>query len=184
MSDFLVGRIKAGDQEVLSEVYKTYREPFIQFALRYHRDTELLYDVYQDAIIALFEKTTQGNLELEKSSLKTYIFSIGKFMLFTKLKRTMPKSDLEEDQEINQGLAEDIQVFMDEPDPKVKFLQKSLETLGEKCRQILELFYYENKNMKEIQALLGYNHPDVVKSHKSRCMKSLKAQFEHKKFEV
>lgn len=180
MSDILIERLKSGDKAALEDVYKRYRDPFVQFAKRYHGDQELLYDIYQDATIALFEKAVQGKLQLDKSSIKTYLFSIGKFMLFTKLKKEPPRSEIIEDQEVALGLFEEAQSFMEEPDQQLVFLRKALTKLGEKCRRVLELYYYENKSMKEIQQLLDYNHTDVVKSHKSRCMKSLKEHFEHK----
>lgn len=183
MRDILIERLKAGDKTALAEVYKLYREPFLQFAKRYHQGEELLQDIYQDVSIALFDRAVNGKLELERSSIKTYLFSMGKFMLFTRLKREQPNLELKEDQEWTQGLYEDAKLFIEEPDPKVSFLGKSLANLGEKCRQILEYYYYENKSMKEIQQLMDYNHPDVVKSHKSRCMKSLKESFKHKKFD-
>lgn len=183
MSELLIERMKTGDKSALAEVYKLYREPFVQFALKYHRDSELLYDIYQDAAIALFERAVQGKLDLEKSSLKTYLFSVGKFMLFTKLKKDPGYQAIEEDMEVQLGLYEDASIYVNEPSQKVAFLAKAIRQLGEKCRQILELYYYENKSMKEIQLQLAYNHPDVVKSHKSRCMKTLKAQFENKTFE-
>jgi RNA polymerase sigma factor (sigma-70 family) len=183
MSELLIERMKSGDKSALAEVYKLYREPFVQFGLKYYRDSELLYDIYQDATIALFERAIQGKLSLQKSSLKTYLFSMGKFMLFTRLKKDPPSTELSADHEVNMGLYEEAKNFIEDPDPMVVFLGKSLAKLGEKCRQILELYYYENKSMKEIQLILEYNHPDVVKSQKSRCLKSLKVQFENKSFE-
>ncbi|MDR7128981.1 RNA polymerase sigma factor (sigma-70 family) [Algoriphagus sp. 4150] len=183
MSDILIERLKSGDKAALGEIYKLYREPFLQFAKRYHQDVELLHDIYQDVSIALFDRAVSGKLELEKSSIKTYLFSMGKFMLFTKLKKEHPNLELKEEQEWSQGFYEEAKLFIEEPDPRVFFLGKSLAKLGEKCRKILEFYYYENKSMKEIQQIMEYNHPDVVKSHKSRCMKALKESFKHKKFE-
>ncbi|MCE7056442.1 sigma-70 family RNA polymerase sigma factor [Algoriphagus sp. AGSA1] len=183
MSEILIEKLKSGDKAALGEVYKLYREQFLQFAKRYHKDEELLEDIYQDVSIALFDRAVSGKLELEKSSIKTYLFSMGKFMLFTKLKKERPSVEFSQDQEWNQGMYEEAKLFIEEPDSRVAFLGKSLAKLGEKCKKILELYYYENKSMKEIQLLLDYNHPDVVKSHKSRCMKTLKESFKHKKFE-
>jgi DNA-directed RNA polymerase specialized sigma subunit len=38
----------------------------------------------------------------------------------------------------------------------------------------LQLFYYEEKKLDEIQEQLGYTSKDVLKSQKSRCLKQLK----------
>ena len=53
-------------------------------------------------------------------------------------------------------------------------LQKGLNKLGDQCKKVLELFYYEEKKLDEIQSILGYTNKDVLKSQKSRCLKQLK----------
>jgi RNA polymerase sigma-70 factor (ECF subfamily) len=53
-------------------------------------------------------------------------------------------------------------------------LKKYFDALGEKCQKILTLFYYQQYNIKEIMAEGNYNSENVVKSQKSRCLKTLK----------
>jgi DNA-directed RNA polymerase specialized sigma subunit len=60
-------------------------------------------------------------------------------------------------------------------------LKKAYETLGEQCRQILNLFYFENKKLDEIQTILKYENKDVLKSQKSRCISHLKKLLNSKK---
>jgi DNA-directed RNA polymerase specialized sigma subunit len=62
----------------------------------------------------------------------------------------------------------------DENNLQVALLQKGLDKLGEQCRKVLKLFYYEEKKLDEIQFELNYTNKDVLKSQKSRCLKQLK----------
>ncbi len=55
-----------------------------------------------------------------------------------------------------------------------KLLKKYFETLGEQCQKLLTMFYYRGLSIKEIIAEGGYNNANVVKSQKSRCLKTLK----------
>jgi RNA polymerase sigma factor (sigma-70 family) len=62
----------------------------------------------------------------------------------------------------------------DDVDLQVRLLQNGLDKLGEQCKKVLQLFYYEEKKLDEIQEQLGYTSKDVLKSQKSRCLKQLK----------
>ncbi len=45
--------------------------------------------------------------------------------------------------------------------------------LGEPCRKILMLFYYENLSMKEIVDHLPYENEQVVRNKKYKCLQQL-----------
>jgi RNA polymerase sigma-70 factor (ECF subfamily) len=53
-------------------------------------------------------------------------------------------------------------------------VRNALLKIGEKCRQLLQLFFYQNYNIQEIMEKMGYKNENVVSSHKSRCVKQLK----------
>lgn len=181
MDNNLLDRLSLGDKTALEEIYRKYRAPFIQFALKYHSDRNQICDIYQDVIIALYEKSIKQKLHLSSGSLKTYLFSMGKFMLFTRLKKnaTTDFIDSDNDHNIFDGLVESFE-FIAEKDPQVVLLESAIESLGRKCQELLRLFYYEEKKLAEIQEILDYNHTDVVKSQKSRCLKSLRESIELK----
>ena len=181
MDENLLERMAVGDKTALEEIYRKYREPFIQFAYKYHADKDQLCDIYQDAIIALYEKSLKKKLILSSGSLKTYLFSMGKFMLFTRLKKNANTEflDSEKNHDLFDGLLEHFE-FIVEKDPLVLLLEQSIDSLGMRCRELLRLFYYEDKKISEIQVLLNYNHSDVVKSQKSRCLKNLRESLELK----
>ena len=50
---------------------------------------------------------------------------------------------------------------------------KLLAELGETCRKILVLFYYEDLPMKEILDQLDYENEQVVRNKKYKCLKQL-----------
>lgn len=165
-----LARLKTDPDGEITRVYDAYRADFIRFANRYAVASEDVLDVYQDAIIVLFEHARLGKLEGLKSSVKTYLFGVGKYMLLKRLKKsgTQPFTD---------------DRILDMPDEvydetlhqeRVGAIQLGLAHLGEQCRKILRLFYYEGKSLDEIQAMMGYTNKDVLKSQKSRCLKQLK----------
>ena len=148
---------------------------FFRFASRYTKADDILEDIFQDAIIAVYENALAGKLDDLKSSVKTYLFSTGKFMLFKKFRDTKEVATDEAYifDEKETAVMED--VYEDEgPNEYQKKLVANFKKLGEKCREILELFYLKGLKLDEIMGVQGYENKNVVKSQKSRCLKTLK----------
>jgi len=82
----LIALLNKGDKCVLENLYTQHKSAFINFAKPYAVSTEEILDIYQDATIALYENAIKGNLNTIKCSIKTYLFSIGKNMIFNFLK--------------------------------------------------------------------------------------------------
>ena len=171
----LISQLKKRDRNALKEVYKQYKTEFFRFASRYTKADDSLEDIFQDAIIAVYENALAGKLDNLKSSLKTYLFSIGKFMLFKKFRDT--KEVVTDESYIfdQRETAVMENVHEDEgPTEQQKKLVQNFKKLGDKCREILELFYLQGLKLEEIVSVQGYENKNVVKSQKSRCLKALK----------
>ena len=167
----LIDLLKKNDEKAIRDFYNENKNGFILFAKRYNLDQDDIVDVYQDAIIALIENAKKGKIDNLQSSLSTYLFGIGKFMIFQKLKKEK-KTFLTDDFLNMEYLDEDYDE--EENNLQIKLLQKAMQKLGEQCKKVLLHFYYEEKKLDEIQESLGYSSKDVLKSQKSRCLKQLK----------
>jgi len=78
----LITQLKQRDRNALKTVYTEYKTEFFKFSSRYTTDNIVREDIFQDALIVLYENALAGKLDHLKSTLKTYLFSTGKFMLF------------------------------------------------------------------------------------------------------
>ncbi len=167
--------LKSDDRLRLKAMYNGYRAEFLGFGKRYGLDQDALADVYQEAFLALRKRAILGKLDVVDSSMKTYLFGIGKFKIYDELKKKQMKVPYEAnlhvaDQDIPEILLNDIRPLTQEQ----ILLRKYFKQLGEKCRQVLTLFYYRGLNIKEIAEQAGYSNINVVKAQKSRCLKTLK----------
>ena len=52
-------------------------------------------------------------------------------------------------------------------------VQEALERLGEPCKTLLLLYYWEERSMAEIALELGFANADTAKSKKYQCKKAL-----------
>ncbi len=170
----LIALLKKGDKDVLEDIYTNNKNAFIHFVKRYSVSNEEILDVYQDAVIALFENASKGNLDHIKCSIKTYLFSIGKNMIF-KLLNNNNKTVLINTNIIDEDYNEPVIIFDDELTIYQIELQKGFRLLGNQCKKILTLFYYNGFTLDEITEKLEYTKKDVLKSQKSRCISKLKS---------
>lgn len=129
-------------------------------------------DIYQEALIILYNKTKNENFRLT-AKLSTYLFSVCRFLWMDEAKKRgkMPIDKLSE--ENDPGLQEDISMDI-EKEKKMQLAEKAIASLGEKCREILRLFYFDKKSMEEIAKLLGYSSENTAKNQKYKCLESAK----------
>jgi RNA polymerase sigma factor (sigma-70 family) len=170
--DQIIEAVKNGSREVIKRLYIENRAGFIRFVVqKYSVPNDVVEDFYQDAFIALIENIKKGKLDDLKSSIKTYLFSIGKFMTFKYYKKPQMSvvefSDFEE-------LLEDESDEEERDEALIQLIQSKLQQMGDSCRKILTLFYYEEKKIEDIVKMGDYANKDVVKSQKSRCLSHLK----------
>ncbi|SHJ95198.1 RNA polymerase sigma factor [Pseudozobellia thermophila] len=181
----ILEELRSGSEKVLKEVYEDNRAKFLNFARRYNLSEEEHIDIYQDAYIVFYENVMNGKLEKLTSSVSTYLFSIGKHLIFDRMRKNKKSIsgsfDLarvgDSDEEVNS-----FDVDRPELTREQKLLQEHFKGLGTKCQELLSLFYYRGYTIQEIMKAGNYNSENVVKAAKSRCMKTLKERIKGKAY--
>ena len=175
--DITLDELKQGSDRVLKKVYEENRDKFLNFARRYHLSEEENIDIYQDAYIIFYDNIMSGKVEEFTSSISTYLFGIGKYLIFDKMKKNKKTVRSEYDLSIvgkEDELVTTFEIEEKELTPEQELLQKHFSELGQKCQELLTLFYYRGYSINEIMKAEDYNSENVVKASKSRCMKSLR----------
>lgn len=173
----ILQELKEGSESTFKRVYEDNRLKFLNFARSYGLSDDENVDIYQDAYIVFYENFTTGKISDLSSSVSTYLFSIGKYMILNKLRKNKKSvnSDLIMERVKDDNDLFDESVAHDNPlTHEQKLLQKHFDKLGDKCKKVLTLFYYRGFSIQEIMESEGYNSENVVKSQKSRCLKTLK----------
>lgn len=173
--------LKQGSDKVLRRVYEENRDKFINWARRYHLSEEENIDIYQDAYVIFYDNIMSGKVESFTSSISTYLFGIGKYLIFDQMKKNKRKVSSEFDLAIVGAEDETVsalEISNDGLTEEQELLQKYFGTLGKQCQELLTLFYYRGFTIQEIMEHEEYNSENVVKSAKSRCMKTLRERIE------
>ena len=173
------------DAEVISNLMENTR---VDAALRhlYRENFELLSryivnnsgseqdaeDIFQEVMVAFIGLVKAGKFRGE-SSIRTFLFSLNKNIWLNELKRRgrAEARELKYEKQ-NEQVAVTADMAMELKQTKSE-LMEVIEQLGENCKKILMLFYFENKSMKEIVDHLPYENEQVVRNKKSKCLKKL-----------
>jgi len=130
-------------------------------------------DIFQDSIIAFYNNVKRKKVVL-KSKISTYIYSIARNQWLKHLRDS--KKTYEFDQNDLIELKSEENVFEDLVYTEEQLMiAKLITSAGEKCKQLLQLYYFEKLKMRNIAAKLKYASEQVAKNQKSKCMKKLKA---------
>lgn len=170
----IIKLIRGGDQLVLRKIYDENREAFIKFSRKYNVERYDAIDIYQDAIIVLYENIANGKITDLKSKVSTYLFAIGKYKIF-QMHRDNSKVELSSELHLEEeNIYLDVNLYNEKLTNRQNLLNKYYSQLGKRCKEILKLFYYEGYTLDEIINILKYSDKNVLKSQKSRCMRQLR----------
>lgn len=175
MDKEIITDLKSEDRLKIKALYNEYRASFLGFGKGFHLDEDALSDVYQEAFLALRKKAISGKLNDVKCSTKTYLFGIGKFMIYDTLKEKKLKRPFESNMHLATEDPPEIEL---EHTPTLTqeqvLLRNYFKKLGETCQRLLTFFYYRGLSIKEIVIMGDYKDENTVKSSKSRCVKQLR----------
>jgi RNA polymerase sigma-70 factor (ECF subfamily) len=177
-SHSLIEKIKNKDGEKeLKKVYSLYRNEFILWTVRnYSCTTEEAQDVFQQVVVIFYESIKIGRLTEITSTVKTYLFSIGKNKiqeLLRKRKRSIATENADYYIDTNIFYGEEDDYSMQELD----MVTNCLNELGNPCKALLVHCFYHNHSMTEISDLLDYKNSDTVKNMKYKCIQRLRKLF-------
>lgn len=125
-------------------------------------------DIFQDALVVLY-KNVQSKDFILTVPLKTYLLAIVKNLWRQELRRKNKMPVTTEQAEIPE-------IILDE-EKDVDIATAAFNLLGEKCRQLLILFYFKKKTYKELASFLAFGDERTAKNQKYRCLQKAKENF-------
>ena len=181
LSEITLEDLRKGSDTVLKTVYEENRGKFLNYARRYNLSEDENIDIFQDAFITLYDNVMSGKLSELTSSISTYLFSIGKYKIFDRMRKN--KRNVGDSYDLSRvgdsdTAVDELEMSRSELTPQQRLLQKYFTTLGAKCQELLTLFYYRGFTVQEIMVHENYNSENVVKAAKSRCMRTLRERIE------
>lgn len=132
-------------------------------------------DIFQEAIIVLYEKVRTGSFELN-CQIKTFIYSVSRRLWLKRLQQQNRYSAPGDSMEQIVQVEDDLDAH-EQRNTEFDMMEKAINSLGEPCKSLLEAYYLQKQNMQVIAASFGYTNADNAKNQKYKCLMRLKKIF-------
>lgn len=157
-------------EKKILEIYQDYRKKFISYMMYHHTiDEDALKDIYHDSFLLLVEKIQSGEVI---KNFKTFLYTTGyyKMLKYFAQQRKNPNLAPEQQSEI---MDTDETIDPNEKE-KHRIACQLVKEIGDPCKTVLNLYYWQKKSMREIAIIMNYQNEQVAKNRKSKCIKTLK----------
>ncbi|MFM2325980.1 MAG: hypothetical protein RIR31_182 [Bacteroidota bacterium] len=163
------------DKQAIESLYKDNYAMIQSFILNNNGSHDDARDIFQEAMIVLFEKARSGSFELS-SQLKTYIYSVCRRLWLKRLNQMQRYSGNLGNLEETIPVEEEIESHEKRNDD-FNLMENAMSKIGEPCKSLLDAYYIQKKHMQEIAADFGYTNADNAKTQKYKCLMRLKKLF-------
>ena len=161
-------------REAIESIYKQHYNMVQSLVLNNSGTAEEAKDIFQEAIIVLYEKTRSGTFELN-CLIKTYLYSVSRRLWVKRLQQIQKFPGDAETVEL--VVVDDDMNDHEQRNEDFQLMEKALQGLGEPCKSLLESYYLRKKSMVEIATDFGYTNADNAKNQKYKCLMRLKKIF-------
>jgi RNA polymerase sigma factor (sigma-70 family) len=171
----LLQGLARSDKKAIELIYRENYNMVQSLIINNSGSTEDAKDIFQEAMIVLYEKVRSGTFELN-CLIKTYVYSVSRRLWLKRLQqmnRYVPAMEnlhetvpVDDDVEENERIGSEFQA-----------MEKAISSLGEPCKSLLEAYYLEKKSMQEIASFFGYTNAENAKNQKYKCLVRLKKIF-------
>ncbi len=170
----IIDAIKNGKklESYIKELYRLYFNSIANFITTNSGNPEDAEDFFQEALVVFIDLVRKDKFRGD-SSIKTFLYAITKNLWLNELKKRS-RSVVRETEYFNNTEHETkvIQHGVNENEWRRQVLA-FMDRLGDNCKKILVLFYYEEMSMKDIYKVMNYESEQVARNMKYRCMKKL-----------
>ena len=158
--------------EAIRYIYLHYNDTICSFIISNSGNLHDAQDIFQETVVTFIETVHKDKFRGE-SSIKTFLVAIARNTWLNELKRRERSDHREELFEKSRPDEEpDVSHLISEREKKQQF-RELLGRLGDNCKKILTLFYYENLSMKEMLGHLPFENEQVIRNKKYKCLQQL-----------
>lgn len=168
-------RSKTNPNQAINQLYSQHYGMLEHYILQNSGSVDDAADLIQEVMLVFIKMVTEEKYRGE-ASVKSFLYSICRNLWITELRKRKSTSarneryEGEKDQ-FDTNISEQINRT-----ENLKFVMDLFGKLGEKCQQILTLFYFEEYSMKEICEKLDFSSDQVLRNKKYKCLQNLTDQ--------
>lgn len=171
----LLKGLALNDSKAIETIYRN-NFPMVQaFILQNNGSYDEARDVFQEAMIALYEKAQSESFVLT-CQIKTYVYSVCRRLWLKRLQQLGRFANHVDSLEETVPVEEDLDIH-EKRNAEFAIMDRAMNSLGEPCKSLLEGYYIKKMGMQELAAEFGYTNADNAKNQKYKCLMRLKKLF-------
>ena len=163
------------DSKAIETIYKDNFNMVQSFILNNNGSYDEARDIFQEAMIALYEKAQTESFVLT-CQIKTYVYSICRRLWLKRLQQLGRYSQQVDSLEETVAVEEDLETH-EKRNAEFTIMDRALNSLGEPCKSLLEGYYLKKMDMLALAQEFGYTNADNAKNQKYKCLMRLKKLF-------
>ncbi|WP_288371563.1 sigma-70 family RNA polymerase sigma factor [uncultured Algoriphagus sp.] len=158
--------------KAIAQLYEQHYDMLESMVIQNSGTEEEAADIIQESMLVMVQMIKSGKFRGE-STIKSMLYSISKNKWISEIRRKRSSlarhgNYLTKHEENELDVSEAIT-----RQENLNFVMTLFDKLGETCKKILKLFYYEDMAMKEICEKMEFSSEQVLRNKKYKCLKSL-----------
>ena len=170
----LLQGLARNDKKAIETIYRDNYNMIQALVINNNGTSEDAKDIFQEAMIVLYEKVQTGSFELN-CQIKTFVYSVGRRLWLKRLVH-QNRYTLSDGHEDLVTVDEEVEEH-EKRNNEFSIMEKAMSGLGEPCKSLLEAYYLKKKSMQDIAASFGYTNAENAKNQKYKCLIRLKKLF-------
>ena len=171
----LLQGLAANDKKAVETIYRENYLTIQSFIVKNNGYPDDARDIFQEAMIVLYEKVCTGSFELT-CQIKTYLYSVCRRLWLKRLQQMQRYNPSAERVDEVVSVEEELDIH-EKRNADLIVMENALNKIGEPCKSLLEAYYLQKKSMPEIAEFFGYTNADNAKTQKYKCLVRLKKIF-------
>ena len=165
----LLTQARGGGQTALGDLFNRYVDLLYGVALKYHQDASAA----EDAVMEIFEKYQKKIMTQDIQAFRPWLYVLAKNHCLEQLRKKKNIAEKKANYDLMQS--EDIYHPYDEDlkESQLQSLERCIETLKAEQKQMIQLFYLEQRSYKDISEKLSMNW-EKIRSHIQNGRRNLK----------
>lgn len=153
-------------QQQFFSLYKNVFPAFARFVCQMGGNLDEAKDIFQDALLAWYEKSASTTLTIDKSE-TAYVLGIAKYLWIKRYNSALSQTVLS-------AAAHFDLPYLEEASPSEQRILKVLERTGRKCLQLLKSFYYDKLSAAKLAELYHFSGERSATAQKYKCLEKVR----------
>ena len=162
---------KCNSNEAFGILYSSYFLFTKQFVLNNKGSGEDAEDIFQDALIVLYEKLYADNFQVY-TCLENYVSGIAKNLWLKKLRKQFNTEEISENYYAKNSAEIDLAI-----ENERNYIDKLADYIGRvssHCQNLIEDIFMKNKSIEEIQSKYNYSTKKNAQNQKYKCVEQIR----------